>query len=74
MLKSVIFIALFGLALAQKQTFENYKVFRILPTNYEQTELLHQLADGSNGVSINFPSIFISFYLDKVDSIKPLNQ
>ncbi|XP_015125497.1 zinc carboxypeptidase [Diachasma alloeum] len=49
MLKFVVFVGLIGLALAQKESFENYKVFRILPTNDEQIALLHQIADTSDG-------------------------
>uniref|UniRef100_A0A0C9RW76 Zinc carboxypeptidase A 1 n=1 Tax=Fopius arisanus TaxID=64838 RepID=A0A0C9RW76_9HYME len=49
MWKFVVFLGILGLATAQKVSFENHKVFRILPTNAEQIALLHQIADTSDG-------------------------
>ncbi|XP_033231048.1 zinc carboxypeptidase-like [Belonocnema kinseyi] len=39
------FLALLGLGLSEKVTFENHKVYRLLPETQEQVDLLHKMED-----------------------------
>lgn len=60
MLRTIIFIAFVALASSEKTSFENYKVFRIVPSTQEQLNVLKQLESSILGVSI---TIILSFTL-----------
>ncbi|XP_014486631.1 PREDICTED: zinc carboxypeptidase-like [Dinoponera quadriceps] len=51
MWKAILLCAFVGLATAQKATFNNYKVFRIMPITGKQVELLRQLEEIPDGFS-----------------------
>lgn len=57
MFKLITLVALFALAAAQKESFANYKVFRILPTNAEQNVLLHHISTLADGVSTTLVNV-----------------
>lgn len=52
MLRTLFLIAFVALATAEKVTFENYKVFKIIPTSTEQIEFLRQFEERIDGVSM----------------------
>lgn len=55
MWKVILLCAFVGLsAVEQKASFENYKVFRIVPVTEKQVQLLRQLEDITDGVSGRF--------------------
>ncbi|XP_014486643.1 PREDICTED: zinc carboxypeptidase-like [Dinoponera quadriceps] len=51
MWKTILLCAFLGLAAAQKATFNNYKIFKILPTTEKQVQLLQQLEQVADGFS-----------------------
>lgn len=51
MWKIIVLCAIVGLAAAQKAVYNNYKVFRMIPTTKTQLEILQQLENGYDGVS-----------------------
>lgn len=51
MLRTIVFVALVAFATAEKVTFENYKVFRVIPSSQEQLDLLKHLEGLNEGVS-----------------------
>lgn len=51
MLRTFFLVAFVAFATAEKVTFENYKVFKIIPTSTEQLELLKQFDEQNDGVS-----------------------
>lgn len=54
MFKILVFTTIVALALTEKVTFENYTVFRIIPSSKEHIETLKYLEDVHQGVSIEF--------------------
>ncbi|XP_016838928.1 zinc carboxypeptidase-like [Nasonia vitripennis] len=51
MLRTIFFVALVALATAKKVTFEDYKVFRVIPSSEEQLDLLKHLEGLNEGFS-----------------------
>lgn len=51
MWKVIVLCAIVSLAAAQKAVFNNYKVFKLIPTTETQLEILRQLENGYDGVS-----------------------
>lgn len=51
MKKIIVLCAIVCLAATQKATFNNYKVFRIIPTTEAQVNKLHQMEEILDGVS-----------------------
>lgn len=51
MWKIIVLCAIVGLAAAQKAVYNNYKVFRMIPTTKTQLEILQELENGYDGVS-----------------------
>ncbi|XP_032691436.1 zinc carboxypeptidase-like isoform X2 [Odontomachus brunneus] len=51
MWKAILLCALVGLSAAHKASFENYKVFRIVPVTQKQVEFLRQLENLTDGFS-----------------------
>ncbi|XP_067211704.1 zinc carboxypeptidase [Linepithema humile] len=51
MWKIIVLCTIVGLAAAQKATFKNYKVFRIIPTTEAQVEILREFQEVSDGFS-----------------------
>lgn len=47
----LIILCMVSLVVAEKATFENYKVFKIATTTQKQADLLKQLTEISDGVS-----------------------
>ena len=45
-----VFFALVALGLGEKATFENYKVYRVVPETQEHLKLLHKMEDSADGV------------------------
>lgn len=48
MIRTFIFTILLNLVFTEKVSFENYKVFRIIPFNQKQVEILNSLRDHDN--------------------------
>ena len=58
MLKLLAVLVLVALVAAEKKSFEDYKVFRIVPTTDEQIELLQRISESSESFSFwNGPSV-----------------
>lgn len=53
MLRKIIFVVTVALVLSEKVTFNNFKIFRIIPYNDDQLEVLKQLGKLGNVVSKN---------------------
>ncbi|KAL6434374.1 hypothetical protein ACFW04_006055 [Cataglyphis niger] len=51
MWKIIVLCTILGLAIAEKARFNNYKVFRIIPTTEAQVEILRELEEISDGFS-----------------------
>ncbi|XP_011877191.1 PREDICTED: zinc carboxypeptidase-like [Vollenhovia emeryi] len=51
MWKIIVLCAFVGLAAAQKAVYNNYKVFRMIPTTETQLEILQELENGYDGFS-----------------------
>ena len=69
MMRTLVFAALVAFAASEKASFENYQVFRVVPENLEQLELLNQLEGLNEGVSdFSFPSFSHQPQLTKSDS------
>ncbi|XP_058805442.1 zinc carboxypeptidase-like isoform X2 [Phymastichus coffea] len=51
MLGKLAFVGLLALAVAEKVSFENYQVFRVIPSSAEQLEVLKQLEEQNEGYS-----------------------
>lgn len=59
MLRAIFSIAFVALVTAEKTSFENYKVFRIVPTTEEQLKALQQLESSFLGVSTHFMALLV---------------
>lgn len=51
MWKIIVLCAIVGLTAAQKAVYNNYKVFRMVPSTETQLEFLQELENGYDGVS-----------------------
>lgn len=51
MWKVIVLCAILSLAIAQKARFNDYKVFRIIPTTEVQVQILRGLEEITDGVS-----------------------